>query len=64
MPENGIIACSATKQSDNLAFIIGLALQHDGGPFGLSKKPPACWSKQRTTKTSAFLFVITLSSLD
>ncbi|HEY5001593.1 MAG TPA: hypothetical protein VII61_00475 [Ktedonobacteraceae bacterium] len=36
--ENGRYKCSATRQIANSAFIIGLALQHDGGPFGLSEK--------------------------
>jgi len=30
--------CSVKTKTHNLASIIGLALQHDGGPFGLSKK--------------------------
>jgi len=40
--------CSAFRLCNKIAFIIGLALQLDGGPFGLSKKnPPVKLEKQR-----------------
>jgi hypothetical protein len=48
--------CSAKRyRFKQTAFIIGLALQHDGGPFGLSKKNHYHAGEAEDT-TSAFLF--------
>jgi hypothetical protein len=51
--------CSAKRyRFKQIAFIIGLALQHDGGPFGLSKKNHHHAGEAEDT-TSAFLFLFT-----
>jgi hypothetical protein len=50
-----LILCSANKRIHNLAFITGLALQHDGGPFGLRKTTASVLEKAED-HTSAFLF--------